>query len=128
MRECRARAPGAIIVPAAPPPRKIDWSFRADLSFTPGEFTLPRAARAHSRVAQQKQAARGLSGGGRDFFLRALGLENDDDENEHHREDNGRGASDLNSHLIDADTFFGGRGPLAGPGRRHCASYSARFV
>ena len=34
-----------------------------------------------------KQAARGLSGGGRDFFLRALVVENDDNENEFYRDD-----------------------------------------
>ena len=43
----------------------------------------------YTRVIQREQAVRGLPGGGRDLFLRALVVENDDEENEHHREDNG---------------------------------------
>ena len=50
-------------------------------------FTLPRAARMGARVAQREQASRGLCRGGRDFFLRALVVENDDNENEFYRDD-----------------------------------------
>ena len=32
------------------------------------------------------------------------------------------------SRSFDADAYFGSRGLIAAPGRRHCASYSARFV
>ena len=47
VRECRARAPGAIIVPAAPPPRSTCWRPRVD-------FTLPGILRPRPRVARAR--------------------------------------------------------------------------
>ena len=56
--------------------------------YTSRVFTPPARARG-AGVRRRKSPARGLFGGGRNLFLRALVVENDDEENEHHREDNG---------------------------------------
>ena len=57
--------------------------------YTSRVFT-PLRARARGACVQRRESpARGLFGGGRDLFLRAVVVENDADENEHHREDNG---------------------------------------
>ena len=61
--------------------------FPHNLSRVQDGFTLPRATRMGARVAHREQASRGLCRGGRDFFLRALVVENDDNENEFYRDD-----------------------------------------
>ena len=58
-----------------------------NLSRVQGGFRLPCAALMRARVAQREQASCGLCRGGRDFFLRALVVENDDNENEFYRDD-----------------------------------------
>ena len=84
-RNCRARAPGAIIAPAALLPRKIKRQIPPYFACNYGGITTARAARMYTRVIQREQAVRGLPGGGRDLFLRALVVENDDDENKFYR-------------------------------------------
>ena len=85
VRKCRVRAPGAIIAPAALLPRKIKRQIPPYFACNYGGITTARAARMYTRVIQREQAVRGLPGGGRDLFLRALVVENDDDENEFYR-------------------------------------------
>ena len=68
-----------------PPP----WPRRFLPVLRVARFYSPRARARGAGVRRRKSPARGLFGGGRNLFLRALVVENDDEENEHHREDNG---------------------------------------